>query len=1036
MIKLLDIKADEKKKVVNLFLQNFFDGLGTSFFYAMGIFIFLGNSTHHDALHYYPLVFVVGGLLILLVGRIYAKIETKARTDYLIYGLGIFVILLVISSYPLLKVKINVFTGIALLIIFQLIYYLRQTQFWGLSSLSFNVLQSKRLFSIISAGDLPAKFLGYTLVFKLLESGTILPEHLIYFVVISYLISFFFLRKVFISDHHLKHSSHQHFRSGVKEIKFFGNHLIRAMAIMAFFIMFVVFIVDYSFTKVVMHKINNEDADMYFLVSTILYTSYGIASILKLFFSGRVFQYLGLRWTIILTPVLMLIMIFSVLIIIPTTTDPNWHFVRLFIFLYIGFIIFRDVIGKPVFLTLFQPLSKKMRLHGHNIVKGVAEPLGMIISGSLLLIYYNYFEDYRLELFAIALIIPLLLWLLSATNVRRMYFLMLQNVIKLRLLSGKQYLLIDAKTNEKLIEKLDADDETEVLFALDHIKNYDLSNEKVIPLFKHKSEFVQKAAWEVLADTNTAEQFGDLILKHFNSESSLDLKKTVYFRLAKSADKVQDIYAHLSDKDPLIIEYILLGWTVTKTFELPEKVKGIVKNYLESTTPEKYQTGLRLQKIIPSNIGKAYITKSLESANTEQRRSAIIGSFGFLEPQFFNRIINLLHEPAMSRIVKNELILLGDQGIEYYIPLLKDADDLNTFRLIQIMGLIGSKKVIKELVTLLKFKNPDIRKAILNTLFKLGHERLKPFEKEITNEYFKEIETAKKILSVYDCNSREFESLCTELEDLTRRIFQILSLLQDPENIKRIEEGIFSKSSDHIANSIEVLNQTLKPELCMLFKPLIEGVTNPPKNVQTKQNSSILLEDHATFNKWTVANLLAQFGCEDKEITRSLKERNTAIIDEQIRPKKMKTSDALRIMEKVIVLRKTSLFGNTPENILVEVAGLLKEERFEPGSTIFNKGEKGDCMYIIYSGKVKIHDNKSELAVFGQHDFFGDLAMLDTEPRSATATAEIESILLRLDQDAIYELMNDRIEIAQSIIKTLCTRIRNLNIKYTEIENK
>jgi len=238
---------------------------------------------------------------------------------------------------------------------------------------------------------------------------------------------------------------------------------------MAFFIMFVVFIVDYSFTKVVMHKINSEDADMYLLVSTILYSSYGLASIIKLFITGRVFQYLGLRWTMVITPVLMVLLIIGTQFLNIGSTDPNWWYVRLFIFLYISFIIFRDVIGKPVFLTLFQPLSKKMRLHGHNIVKGIAEPLGMVISGGLLLIYFGYFEEYRLDLFAFALIIPLLAWLFASINVRKTYNKMLQNIINLRLLSGKQFLLFDNRANDILIKMLSSEDEIEVLFALDHL---------------------------------------------------------------------------------------------------------------------------------------------------------------------------------------------------------------------------------------------------------------------------------------------------------------------------------------------------------------------------------------------------------------------------------------------------------------------------------------------------------------------------------------------------------------------------------------
>lgn len=1036
MRKLLDIKADEKKKVIYLFFQNFFDGLGTSFFYAMGIFIFLGNSSHHDALHYYPLVFVIGGLLILLISPIYSKIETRARTDYLLYGIGIFVILLVIFSYFLLSQKVSVYTGITLLILYQLIYYLRQTQFWGLSSLSFNVLQSRRLFSIVSAGDLPAKFLGYSLVFKLLQSGTIQPESLIYFAVIAYLISFYFLVQVFKSDHHLKHSSHEHFRSGVKKIKFFGNHLVKAMAIMAFFIMFVVFIVDYSFTKVVMHKINDEDADMYFLVSTILYASYGFASILKLFLTGKVFQKLGLKWTMVITPVLMLLLIFSALLFTIGVDDPNWYFVRLFIFLYIGFIVFRDVIGKPVFLTLFQPLSKKMRLHGHNIVKGIAEPLGMVISGGLLLIYYGYFEEYRLDIFAIALVIPILFWMYSAVNVRKTYNSMLERIINLRLLSGNQFLMIDSKAKEGLLEKLHSDDEIEVLFALDHVKNDKTSVEKIIPLVTHNSELIQKAAWGALAEASTDEQLEGLINNHFNIDSTAELRKHIYSLLGLSAESHDIISKHISEAYPDVTEHILLGWAKSKKFILPEKTEGIIASFLESSLADKYYTGLRLQKIIPSDKGKAYITKSLESNNEKQRKSAIIGSFGFLEPQFFKRTISLMNEALMSRTIRSELVLLGDGGIKHYLPFLKDGDDITTHRLVQVMGQVGSKQAISELVKLMQFRNPDLRKLIIDTLTNTDSSNLDKFKNKLLEEYNKEIVLGLKILAVYNDNVDENHYLYDELKNLIKRIFRLLSLFHDSKIIQRVEEGYFSDNSDHTANSIETLNQMVNSEIRKPLTPLIEGWIDASKSQNGIKSLRVLIDHQASLNKWTVACLLSEFGCDDDQLIKELKQRNSAIINEQLKHNKMDTTSTLRLMEKVIMLKKTNLFGATPENVLVELAGLLKEESYPPESSIFNKDDKGDCMYIIYSGQVKIHDGNSLLATFDQNNFFGDLAMLDTEPRSASATAVSETILLRLDQEAIYELMDDRIEVAQGVIKTLCTRIRDLNNKYVEIENR
>jgi len=1031
MKKLLDIKPEERQKVFNLFFQNFFDGLGTAFFYAMGIFIFLGNSSHHDALHYYPLVFVIGGFLILAISPIYVRVESRARTDYLIYGLGAFVILIIILSFFLVKGSVNVYTGIVLLILYQLVYYLRQTQFWGLTALSFNVLQSKRLFSIVSAGDLPAKFLGYSIVFQLLERGIIQPENLIYFAVLAYLISFYFLRRVFVSDHHLKHSSHQHFKSGIKEVKFFGNNLIKSMAIMAFFIMFVVFVVDYTFTKVVMHKINDEDADMYLLVSTILYSSYGFASILKLFFTGKVFQNLGLKWTMVLTPVLMLLLIFSTFILNISAEDPNWYYVRMFVFLYIGFIVFRDVIGKPIFLTLFQPLSKKMRLHGHNIVKGIAEPLGMLISGGLLLIYYGYFEEYRLGLFAIALVIPIVIWLSGAVNVRRNYNRMLENVINLRLLSGNQFILIDNKTKESLIERLKSEDDIEVLFSLDHLKNYEGAKDDILPVLTHRSELVQKGAWEVLSTITKSNEYSELVQKHYNKNSTSDIKRHVFYSLALKASSSEEIEEFIADDDPEITESILMGWTKNKKFNLPEKIKIVLNNYLESSDREKYYTGLRLQKILPLEKGRAYITKSLESLNFEQRKSAIIGSFGFLNQQFFNRIVNLINDPVMSRVVKNELILHGTEALPFYIPLLDDADDIKTYRLIQVMGQIGGETVVVELVKLLRFENPDLRKLILDTIRSLEAQHLKPFRTEFINEYHKEIEKGKIILTVYDGKN---EFLLNELNDLIIRIFRILNFLYNPKIIRRIEEGIFSHNSDHKANSMETLSQLIDVKLYKLFKPLLETVIEPSKSVGIGKNSSKLLYEHTILNKWSVACLVSQCDLNDEKIIKSLKGRNSTIVNEQIKIKNMEAGKSLRLMERVIMLKKTSLFAETPENILVEVAGMIEEENFDRGITLFEKGDIGDCMYIIYSGRVRIHDGISTFAVFEQNDFFGDLAMLDTQERSASATTETETTLFRLDQSAIYELMDDRVEVAQGIIQVLCHRIRNLNEKYVKIE--
>lgn len=143
----------------------------------------------------------------------------------------------------------------------------------------------------------------------------------------------------------------------------------------------------------------------------------------------------------------------------------------------------------------------------------------------------------------------------------------------------------------------------------------------------------------------------------------------------------------------------------------------------------------------------------------------------------------------------------------------------------------------------------------------------------------------------------------------------------------------------------------------------------------------------------------------------------------------------LLLIEKVLLLKSLSLFEETPETVLAEVAEILEEEEFEAGQKIFLAGEIAQSMYIIFKGEVRIHKDNHTIANLKENEFFGELALLDTETRSASATAVTETFLLKIDQEPFYELMESRIEVAKGIIKTLCRRIRAQNTRMIEQQN-
>jgi CRP-like cAMP-binding protein len=137
----------------------------------------------------------------------------------------------------------------------------------------------------------------------------------------------------------------------------------------------------------------------------------------------------------------------------------------------------------------------------------------------------------------------------------------------------------------------------------------------------------------------------------------------------------------------------------------------------------------------------------------------------------------------------------------------------------------------------------------------------------------------------------------------------------------------------------------------------------------------------------------------------------------------------LLLIEKVMLLKSLEIFSATPETILAEIAHLVEEIELPASAEIFREGEIGNCMYIIYRGTVRIHRGEQTLAEFHDRDFFGELSLLDTEARSASATTGQETFLLKIDQDPFYDLIESRPEVLKGVMKTLCQRIRTMNQK-------
>jgi len=146
----------------------------------------------------------------------------------------------------------------------------------------------------------------------------------------------------------------------------------------------------------------------------------------------------------------------------------------------------------------------------------------------------------------------------------------------------------------------------------------------------------------------------------------------------------------------------------------------------------------------------------------------------------------------------------------------------------------------------------------------------------------------------------------------------------------------------------------------------------------------------------------------------------------------------LRDSNAVQALQVVPFFTNLQEDHAGELAKALVPRRFGPGQVIFHLGDPGGLLYVISRGKVKISHTTPEgqevvLAILGPGDFFGELALLDDAPRSATSIALEPTETWTLHREEFMHYLTDNPDFALHVLKTLARHIRRLNTQLADI---
>jgi hypothetical protein len=334
----------------------------------------------------------------------------------------------------------------------------------------------------------------------------------------------------------------------------------------------------------------------------------------------------------------------------------------------------------------------------------------------------------------------------------------------------------------------------------------------------------------------------------------------------------------------------------------------------------------------------------------------------------------------------------------------------------------------------------------------------------------KEMRLAQQILhGMSGANAELRSALRYELKRVQQRLFWLLMQIYERQHILDAQRGVAHSAGERQANALEILDNLIPRPLYQGLQALLDSgrlrdkvqtfdsLLGPVTSAELMQ-ASIVRRGSSSFSAWTISVALSQWHPNPETVVylhphlqasnilvqesamavlRELPVRRPAAYDHlltlypDVNQLLMNTSPAscVSARERVLLLKGTALFAETPENVLGTIVPIMKEVSYQPAQEIFVKGTLGNSLFIICQGEVGIFDGPVQLTTFRKGDFFGELALLDAEARSATAMALGPVVAFRIDQEDFYDVMEECSEVARNIMRVLCKRLRLQNEK-------
>lgn len=1059
---LFNVEAGEGRLVSMMFVHSFLLGAASSFVQTAAFALFM---IEFDA-QALALVYVINALVIPAITFLYLRLGKRLSfSSLLAANLGFMLLLFLVFRLGLGvgEARAAIF---GLPVLFQIVVNFGPLEFWTLANRLFNVRQGKRLFGLVWAGYWLAIVLAGLLIPLLVRwLGT---ANLLLFAAGAMAGALVVLRAI---THTFAGKLAASPATGPAEAKEPASSLFKNRYVLLIFALvvlwwFAFFFLDNAFYGAAATQYLSAEQLASFL--GLFLAVLGVMTLLSnTFLAGPVISRYGLRISLLILPVALLIGTGAMAV-----TGLVAGAVSLLFWLLVVNRLLDNALGfsidRSALSILYQPLPADQRGQAQTVAEGMIQPLANGLAGLALFGLGALFASNTLPLIYVLFLI-VAAWFVVAILVGRQYPAMLMGALTQRRLEGVDLSLTDGASLDVLQQGLHNPHPGVVIYSLTMLETIEHES---LPAFlqealKHPAPQVRQTALqsiERLGLTSALPGISQLIIQ----EPVPGVRGAAVRALAAlgGSGAFDTVSSYLDDPNPPVRQGAMVGLLRSGGIEGVLAAGHQLLQMAES--PQSAERAMAAQVLGEVGVGSFYqpLVPLLQDRDVQVQRAALLAAGQLKNANLWPLVIEKLAAPPERRAAAAALVAGGESVLPELIATFDrevQPPEVQA-QLAWVCGRIGGWQATAWLRGHLAHPDDSVRNAVLRALHRCGYqapaEETVLVEDQIRAEAALSAEALAMWVQVGD--GAAVALLCVALEERLAhsraRIILLLSFLYDRRTVLQARDNLTLPSAEKRAYALEVLDLLVSLDLKRQVFPLLAdsapgqklqqlAATYPqPQWDRSQCLGEIIAAPPGRFSAWTRACALYAAGRLPAPASRDTVAAAQSAADPLVRETAtwaLRYLDGveggrqeelmLTTIEKVIALKQASIFAETPDETLAAIAPHLEEVPLRAGETIIEKGDLGDSMYLIVEGKVCIHDGGHTLNHLQAGEVFGEMAVLNAEPRMASVTAVVDTQLLRLAQEPLYEVMDDRSEVGRGVIRVLSQHLREVTQNLSEL---